>query len=221
MLPSAPPHLPFVRREIEIGGRAWIIDCVTDEDALLAAGEGRTHFPFGLMLWESAVALSEALIASDPGALAGRAVLELGAGLGLAGVVAAGQGANVTQTDHDVAALDACARTARLNGIDGIKLAVGDWHDWRDDTRYDLVIGADVVYEPESHAAVLSILDRNLKPEGRALLADPGRTRLDEFIARAERSGWRSQRSIRMIDDLASAGKGRHIAVTILDLQRQ
>ena len=81
-------------------------------------------------MWESAVALAHEIM-ERPALIVGKSVLELGAGLGLCGVVAAQLGGKVVQTDHDASALVACARTAELNGVTGITREPGDWHDWQ------------------------------------------------------------------------------------------
>jgi len=211
-------NLPLVRRTIPIGSRTWIIDTVDDEDALLAHAETATQFPFGLMLWESAIALAQHLT-QNPTLAAGKSTLELGAGLGLTGVVAASLGAIVTQTDHDAAALDACARTAALNGITGITRTPGDWHTWTNADRYDLILGADIFYDAENHSALLAIFDQALAPGGRILLSDPHRKNLTPFIAAAEAANWTVTRSDTTVLDLKLPAKLRPIA--LLDLRRQ
>ena len=174
-------NLPLGRRQIPIGNRTWLVDTVDDEDALLAHADTSAKFPFGLMLWESAIALAQHLT-ERPALVSGKSVLELGAGLGLTGVVAASLGATVTQTDHDQQALAACARTAALNGITNITSYSSDWHDWHDSARYDLILGADIAYDGDDHAALLAVFDQTLNPGGRILLTDPGREKQPDFI---------------------------------------
>ena len=71
-----------------------------DQDALLDFAEELEHFPYGFLLWEASVALARKL-AANPSLVAGKRVLELGAGVGLApGIVARSLGAEVWQTDH-------------------------------------------------------------------------------------------------------------------------
>ena len=203
--------LPVVQRAIEIGGRTWLVETVDDQDALLAAADGRAQFPFGLMLWESAEVLARALI-ERRSTIKGKSVLELGAGLGLSGVVAASLGARVVQTDHDASALQACARTASLNGVKGIVCRGGDWHDWHDAELYDLIVGADVIYDERDHAAVLAILAGNLVAGGRAMLADPARHGQAAFVDLAAAAGWAVATSLQPV-----AGSP---AVALLELSR-
>jgi methyltransferase-like protein 23 len=209
---------PFLARNVEIAGRTWVVETVDDQDALLEASEGRAHFPFGMMLWESAIALS-AVLGERPKIVADRTVLELGAGLGLCGVVAAALGGRVTQTDHDGDTLAACERTAFLNGVEGIARATGDWHDWRVPGTFDVILGADIAYDGADHGALLDVLARAMAPGGTVLLADPGREQQGAFVARAEAAGWTVSRTIQIIDDLKPAVLGAQMRVTILELR--
>ena len=210
--------LPYVRRAIAIGGRDWIVETVEDQDALLAASEGRAQFPFGLMLWEGAVALAEELCARAE-TLRGKRVLELGCGIGLVGVVAAGLGARVTATDHDDGVLEACRRTAQLNGVTGAETVAADWHDWRLEGTYDFIFGADVTYDAADHGVVLAVLERALAQGGQVMLADPGREAQAAFIARAEAAGWRGAVSERRVGDLQRVGM--EMAVAIIEMGRR
>lgn len=212
------PNLPLVRRTIAIGARTWIIESVDDEDALLAHAETAALFPFGLTLWESAIALAQHLT-GNPTLAASKSTLELGAGLGLTGVIAAGLGAAVTQTDHDASALAACARTAALNGIANITRVTGDWHAWTDPTRYSLILGADIAYDAADHEALFAVFDQALTPTGRILLTDPQRENLPAFINRAQSAGWTLTRTDTTVPDLKRHGQQRPIA--LLDLTRQ
>ena len=205
--------------EFDIAGRRWTIHAVRDQEALLAASETLETFPFGLMLWESAPVLAEAL-AERPQLVAGRRVLELGAGVGLAGLVARHLGAaQVRQTDTSEEALALCAMNAELNEIEGIDIARGDWTDWRDDALYDLIIGSDILYDRAAHAPVMAILARNLAPGGRVLLTDPGRMDTPAFIAALESEGWTVTRTVRMYPALAPVRNGDAVAITVIKVR--
>lgn len=212
-------NLPFVRRSIVIGDRTWVIETVDDENALLSHAENRDQFPFGLMLWESAVALAQHLT-ENPALVTGKSVLELGAGLGLTGVVAASLGATVTQTDHDQQALAACAHTASLNAVPNITCLPGNWHDWRTPGSFDLILGADIAYDDSDHAALLDVLDRALAPNGRVLLADPGREKQSAFITQALTAGWRVDKTLRHVKELKPAVVDNTLTISILELSR-
>ena len=77
---------PLVMAEIEIGAQIWKVTAVQNQDALLDGADELEHFPYGFLLWESAVGLARHL-AAHPELVAGKTVLELGAGVGLPGTV--------------------------------------------------------------------------------------------------------------------------------------
>jgi methyltransferase-like protein 23 len=71
----------------------------------------RERLPYCVALWPCAIALPHEL-AADGGDLAGKTVLELGAGMGLPGIVAASLGAQVVQTDRHELAMSVGRRNA-------------------------------------------------------------------------------------------------------------
>ena len=117
------------------------------------------------MLWPSSIALAHELVARAD-SLAGVRILELGAGTGLPGIVAATYGARVLQTDRLDVALDLCRRNAERNHV-RIEHRVADWTIWSDEERYDLILGADVLYAERLHSFLRHIFETNLAPNRR------------------------------------------------------
>ena len=109
----------------------------------------------------------------DGEALVGLRVLELGCGLALPSLTAARAGATVLATDASAEALTLVARNAGANGL-RVETAAVEWSD-PDELRrrgpFDLVLAADVLYEQDNAAPLLSLLPQ-LAPE--AWIADPG-----------------------------------------------
>jgi predicted nicotinamide N-methyase len=121
----------------------------------------------------------------------GRRILELGAGTGLPGIVAASLGASVVQTDRHELALTVCRGNGKRNGIDTIEYRVADWSHWDDGSRYDWIIGADVLYGGTMHPHLRRIFESNLAPGGRLLLADPFRSASLRLLEALESDRWR------------------------------
>ena len=168
---------------IAIGGRRWSIQAVRDHDALLSESEHFENPPYGLLLWESAIALAGLVGARGTATFAGRTVLELGCGVGLPGLVAASLGATVVQADHEPRALDLARQNARRNGIPAPRQLSSDWRTWGQEQRFDIILGADIAYETVMHEHLRRIFTRNLAVGGLLLLADPGRQQTLELLA--------------------------------------
>jgi len=175
---------------VRIGARIWHLEAVRDQDALLAGVDddaGLADFPYGALLWPAAIGLARHLDAMGP-SLAGTRVCEIGCGIGLAGLVAAGNGARVVQTDWQSPVLDLAERAARRNGVEGVERRLADWRDWPDDLRdFDWVIGSDVLYERSVHDALNDLLPRLPAPQGSILLSDPLRPPCFDLLDRWER----------------------------------
>ena len=133
--------------------------------------------PYWAVLWRSGVALAREI---DPMELEHLRVVELGCGLALPSIAAARAGARVLATDVCEEALALANRNARANGVE-IETKRVDWAEPAELVRrapFDLVLAADVLYEPANVAPLLSLLPRLAS---RAWLADPGRTTAATF----------------------------------------
>jgi len=163
-----------------------------EEQRLLS--EPRDLHPYGVALWPAAIAMAHEL-ASRADELRGRSMLELGAGTGLPGIVAASLGARVVQTDRNELALSVSRRNVERNGsraaVATIEHRVADWTKWDDEARYDWILGADVIYSEPMHPHLRRIFETNLAPGGRILLSDPFRSMSLRLLTALEEEGWR------------------------------
>jgi predicted nicotinamide N-methyase len=158
-----------------------------DEVAFLR-GEHTPRRPYGIVLWPAAIALAHEVASRE---LAGARVLELGAGTGLPGIVAASRGARVVQTDRQAIVLHVCRQNAERNGVTTIDHRLADWTAWDDDARYDLILGSDILYAGEVHPHLRRIFEANLAPSGTVLLSDPFREPSMRLLEALEAEGWR------------------------------
>lgn len=148
----------------------------------------RISFWWGLT--SAAVALSRHIEAR--GSLRGKRIVELGCGLGLAGVTAALLGATVTFTDYVSTALGHAERNCRLNGVDptSVRFVTLDWEHQGDVDRFDVVLGSEILYDYFTHSALIKVLDRVLEPDGTILLADRKRLVVSRFLGRLAGKGF-------------------------------
>lgn len=184
--------IPLHEYRLGLGGRTWSIlhsDApISYDEEYFFLNETERPRPFGVALWPSAIALAHDIAARD-GAFRGKRVLELGAGVGLPGIVAATLGGRVTQTDRHEAAMVLGRRNGERNG-GGIEYQVADWTQWRDEVRYDWIVGSDILYGEKMHGHLRHILEHNLAPGGKALLSDPFRDASVRMLEGMERDGW-------------------------------
>lgn len=212
--------LPIERRRVEAGGKTWLLEAAYDQDRLLEGAERLAVFPFGLVLWEAALALADA-IADRAAQLNRRRVLELGTGAGLAALAAAAAGAEVVATDHSAEALALARRNALGNGIGGITWRLADWRNWNDPSTYDVVLGADVLYERQQHGPVADVLSRSVGPGGMVLLADPGRLHVGQFIEGLRAQGWRCFYTERRVRALPPRSAVDTVPISLIELERR
>jgi predicted nicotinamide N-methyase len=110
--------------------------------------------------------------------------LEIGCGVGLAGLTAMKQGLHVCFTDYDQAPLRFVARSAEENGFVATRYTTRlmDWRILPDET-YPVILGSDVLYERRLVPLVANLLARMLAPGGLGLIACPGRASAEGFPA--------------------------------------
>jgi predicted nicotinamide N-methyase len=144
-----------------------------------AAFAEEEFLPYWAELWPSGVALAEHVAGLD---LADGRVLELGAGLGLPSLAAALRGADVLATDWAEDAVALLAANAVRNGV-RLRAEVARWDEpQRFGAGWDLVLGADLLYEQRNAQQLLALLPR--LDARQILLAEPGRPFAKDFLAR-------------------------------------
>lgn len=173
---------------IDLGGTEIILNLVANNEEILMANLEAEETPLWVELWPAALGLARYLWQNPPAP--GAQVLELGAGLGLPGVVAALRQALVLQTDYVQAAVDVAKQTALINAATGMQHAVADWRNWTITQQFDLIIGSDITYHPDLNPYLEKIFLSNLKPGGSLLIADSGRIESEKFLSGLMHKEW-------------------------------
>lgn len=193
VLKTTAGEFPLQEFRLPLAGREWKLLhtglILTRDDEVQFFREWLTQLPYGVALWPAAIALAYELASRDAG-LAGTKLLELGAGTGLPGLIAASLDAQVVQTDRHELAMSICRRNAGLNQIENIDYRIVDWTDWQDQERYDWIIGSDILYSEALHPSLSQIFHTNLAPGGRVLISDPLRQPTLRFLQSLEELGW-------------------------------
>ena len=183
-------EVPLQEYNLSLEGKSWRIlhaGAVVSEDDEQRFLGAAVRVPYGLALWPSSIALAHE-IATRP--MKGMRILELGAGTGLSGVVAASLGAHVVQTDKDDVALSLSTTNAKRNGVTTMEHRLADWTAWTDTDSYDFIFGADVLYGTAVHSHLEAIFERNLAPGGRVLISDPFRKMSMALFESMTDKGW-------------------------------
>jgi predicted nicotinamide N-methyase len=184
----------LVEESLALGGRDVRLVRPRDGDALLDEVLAEDdppddRLPFWAELWPSGTALAAAVAQRS---LAGVRALELGCGLGLVSVVAAGRGADVLAADQSREAVAFTAVNAARNDV-AVRTVVCAFERPEPllaEAPWDLVLAADVLYESRTIPVLLALLPRLVDGGGEVWLADPGRPREREFVAGVDRAGW-------------------------------
>ena len=178
-----------VERRIDINGRPLSVWRPPDMEALidLVAFDEDERIPYWADVWESAIVLAEDLADTDG---SGQTLLELGCGPGRHDAGEAQAGFAVTATDYESAALEGVRYNAARNGLGPLVTREIDWRNPPADLpRHDMVVAADVLYEPHHAAALAAVIARTLRPGGLALVADPCRQHAAAFAPAARAAG--------------------------------
>jgi predicted nicotinamide N-methyase len=150
------------------------------------------HLPYWAELWESANGIAQYLALHYP-ILNGQSVLDLGCGQGLAGCSAAALGANVLFADLEAPAL----LFAKLNSLPFRQMVRTRRLNWQTDRlgeRFDMILGADILYERKQWEHLEPFWLAHLNPHGQILLGEPGRQTGDMFIDWIVAKGWKLER---------------------------
>ncbi len=184
--------IDFVHREFRVRlFQVARLEELVDREALLRE-DAPPEPPYWAHLWIGARALARFLIES--GDLAGRRVLDLGCGLGLPGLVAAQLGAEVWLADREPAALEFAAASARQNGLEHAHVIEIDFTRAALDGSFDVILGAEVVYDPSSYSPLCEFLERHLHADGVIHLTDAFRSDAERFFTELCRRGFRGER---------------------------
>lgn len=183
---------------IDLGSRSLSMLKIENPNSLLeridpvefAADE---RLPYWAELWPSSIALARFCLSEAN--MHKKDVLELGCGLGLAGIAAAAAGAHVAFTDYEADALRFARFNARANLSPEVcgtstEFQLFDWRSRSEVKRVDMVLGADVVYERTQFLPLLRFVQRSLKNNGCAVFTDPDRSTGMSFFVLAEREGF-------------------------------
>jgi predicted nicotinamide N-methyase len=124
-------------------------------------------------VWPSGILLAQAMSRFD---IAGKRILELGCGIGLASLVLQRRGADVVATDIHPLAEVFLAYNAALNDLPALHYCQARWDIPLPSLgQFDLIIASDVLYEIPHAAQIDGMVARHARANAEVLVTDPGR----------------------------------------------
>ncbi len=133
---------------------------------------------FGV-LWESSKVLAKEMEHFN---IDNKRILEVGCGIGLTSLLLNSRQADITATDYHPEASTFLTENTRLNSDETIPFLRTAWQDEHDGLgTFDLIIGADLLYEAEHITLLSEFIDRHTNPHCEIILVDPGRGNHAQF----------------------------------------
>lgn len=169
-------------REIEhtIGGHRYRLRVLSDTQQFAdpdglgeRAGISPAQWSLFGQVWPAGRLLAHAMQRFD---IAGKRILELGCGIGLASLVLQRRGADVVATDVHPLAEVFLAYNAALNALPALHFRHVRWDRALPNLgSFDAIVASDVLYERDHAELIAGVIARHALPEAEVLVTDPGR----------------------------------------------
>ncbi len=142
-------------------------------------------FPFWSRVWPSAIALSQYLDEHSE-LIAGKKVLEIGAGLGLPSLLAAHYAQEVICSDYLSEPLNYARESVKLNSLNNVRFEIIDIRSLSQNITADVVLLSDVNYEPELFQDLQKLIANLLKNQIKIVFSTPQRISASQFVERVQ-----------------------------------
>ena len=141
-------------------------------------------------IWPSGLILADIMSTYD---VAGINILEVGCGLGIASLITNERGAQHTASDYHPLANEFLQENNRLNELPPLHFEPCDWAEAMPAMGlFDLIIGSDLLYEPNHPALLSHFIDLHSSPSVKVIIIDPGRRQQGQFTKQMEGLGFAS-----------------------------
>jgi predicted nicotinamide N-methyase len=136
-------------------------------------------FPLWAKVWPSSMVLADfmAAQATDPE----KRILEIGSGIGIVGIAARAFGHNITITEYNTDAMEFAGANAFINGCSGAPIVSMNWNMPQISSRYDQIIGSEVIFREQDFVPIQKLFQSVLKPDGEIILVSEIRKPVLEF----------------------------------------
>ena len=144
--------------------------------------------------------------------IAGKRIVEIGCGLGLASLVLNNRLADITATDHHPEGEAYLRWNTFLNGGAAIPFVRTGWEQTCEDLGiFDLVIGSDILYQPDHPELVSSFIGSHTGDQSEVIIVDPSRGNFGRFSKQMVQQGFtESKPSVELLALQKGPAKVRH-----------
>ncbi len=165
-----------------------------DDGASSRLGIPSSTWPLFGILWPSSIILASTVAQMK---LTDMRVLEIGCGLAFSSIVLHGMGIDITASDYHPLAKEFLDCNISNNELPPIQYQNGNW-----DTdnpllgEFDLIIGSDVLYEPDHSKNVSEFINIHSEKNVQVIIVDPNRSNRSRFTKNMQALGYnyRSER---------------------------
>ncbi len=176
----------WTEREVVLRGRKFSLLVPAKPDDVLYHLEANAQAtdtlgadPYWAQLWPTSLQLAEKILASDwP---TGGTAIELGCGIGLAGLAALERGLHVTLSDYNPIAVELALENARRCGYSRVSGLVLYWRQPPPQT-FDVILASDVIYDRELHTPLINTIETLSHERTMTWIADGGRSATEDFV---------------------------------------
>lgn len=160
-----------------------------DKDGIAESmGISSATWPLFGVIWPSGEILARLMFDYE---ILGKRILEIGCGIGLASLVLNHRLADITATDHHPEVGNFLRENTLLNNDLEIPFVRTGWCDEDNSLgRFDLIIGSDLLYEPEHAEKLSAFIDRHARVRCEVIIVDPGRRQRGRFRKRMAERGY-------------------------------
>jgi predicted nicotinamide N-methyase len=157
-----------------------------DESASL--GLSPSTWPLFGLIWPSSIILASTVAQMDLRCIR---VLEIGCGIGFSSIVLHSMRVDVTASDVHPLAKEFLDANMLSNDLPPIQYQTGNWGTENPALgEFDLIIGSDVLYEPDHAKNVSEFIDIHSEKDVQVIIVDPNRSNRSRFTRNMEALGY-------------------------------
>ena len=142
--------------------------------------DSKTPFPFWGKIWPSAKALT-IFLKNNPDLIKSKAILEIGAGIGLPSFSIADKVKEVMITDHSMDAVDLIQKNIDHLELKNSKALYFDWNNFSNKIKANTILLSDVNYDPTQIDQLVVMINHFLKANSTVIISTPERITAKPF----------------------------------------